>query len=65
MNKTSKIRPSLITFDVYSALVDYSAGLNFGWKLSKHLGLFVEGEYTKMWDSELFQSSVGLNFSFK
>ena len=44
---------------------DYSAGLNFGWKLSKHLGLFVEGEYTKMWDSELFQSSVGLNFSFK
>ena len=27
MIKTSKIKPSLITFDVYSALVDYSAGL--------------------------------------
>ena len=44
---------------------DYSAGVNFGWRLSKNLGLFVEGEYAKMWDSELFQSSVGLNFSFK
>ena len=27
MIKTSKIKPSLITFDVYSALVDYSSGL--------------------------------------
>jgi len=44
---------------------DYSAGVNFGWKLSKQLGVFFEGEYTKLWDSELFQGSVGLNFSFK
>ena len=27
MIKTNKIKPSLITFDVYSALVDYSSGL--------------------------------------
>ena len=44
---------------------DYSAGVNFGWRLSKTLGIFIEGEYAKFWDSELFQSSVGLNFSFK
>ena len=44
---------------------DYSAGINFGWRLSKTLGIFIEGEYAKFWDSELFQSSVGLNFSFK
>ena len=44
---------------------DYSAGVNFGWKLSKQLGVFFEGEYAKLWDSELFQGSVGLNFSFK
>ena len=27
MAKTKKIKPNLITFDVYSALVDYSTGL--------------------------------------
>ena len=27
MNMTSKIKPNLITFDVYSALVDYSSVL--------------------------------------
>jgi hypothetical protein len=44
---------------------DYSAGLSLGWKLSKNFGVFVEGEYSKMWDSELFLTSFGLNFSFK
>ena len=43
---------------------DYSAGLNFGWKVGKNLGVFVEGEYAKMWDSELFQSTFGLNYTF-
>jgi hypothetical protein len=44
---------------------DYSAGVNLGWKLTRTLGIFIEGEYAKFWDSELFQSSVGLNFTFK
>jgi len=44
---------------------DYSAGVSFGWKISKHIGIFAEGEYSKMWDSELFQTSFGLNFTFK
>ena len=44
---------------------DYSAGINFGWKVGKNLGIFVEGEYSKMWDSELFQSTVGINYTFK
>ena len=26
---------------------DYSAGLNLGWKISKNLGVFAEGEYSK------------------
>ena len=43
---------------------DYSAGLSAGWKLSKHLGLYVEGEYAKLWDSEIYQTSFGLNFTF-
>jgi len=44
---------------------DYSAGLSFGWKVGKNIGIFVEGEYSKMWDSELFQSTFGVNYTFK
>jgi hypothetical protein len=44
---------------------DYSAGLSIGWKLNKHLGVFAEGEYSKMWDSELFQTTFGINYTFK
>ena len=44
---------------------DYSAGINFGWKVGKNIGIFVEGEYSKMWDSELFQSTFGINYTFK
>lgn len=44
---------------------DYSAGLNMGWKINKHLGVFIEGEYSKMWDSRLYQTTFGLNYTFK
>ena len=44
---------------------DYNAGIMFGWKLSKSIGVFVEGEYTKFWDSEIYNSSVGLNITLK
>lgn len=44
---------------------DYNLGLNFGWRLSKNFGLFIEGEYGKFWDSELYQSSVGVNYTFR
>ena len=44
---------------------DYSAGISLGTKIGKNLGIFVEGEYSKMWDSELFQTTFGLNYTFK
>ena len=44
---------------------DYQAGVVFGWKLNKNLGIFVEGEYTKFWDSRIYNSSVGLNITLK
>jgi len=44
---------------------DYSFGANLGWKVGKHLGVFIEGEYAKMWDSELFNTSFGLNYTFR
>lgn len=45
--------------------VDYSFGTNFGWRVGKHLGIFIEGEYAKMWDSKLFNTSFGINYTFK
>ena len=44
---------------------DYQAGLVFGVKVSKSIGLFVEGEYTKFWDSEMFNSNIGINYTFR
>ena len=44
---------------------DYQAGANIGWKLSKSIGLFAEGEYTKMWDSEFFITTFGINYTFR
>ena len=44
---------------------DWQAGVNMGWKLSKNFGIFVEGEYTKFWDSRFFYSTFGLNYTFR
>ena len=44
---------------------DYQGGLNMGWKISKTLGVFIEGEYTKMWDTEFFNSTFGINYTFR
>jgi len=44
---------------------DYSAGLSLGTKINKNLGVFIEGEYSKMWDSELYQTTFGINYTFK
>ena len=44
---------------------DYQAGLMFGWKMTKSIGIFVEGEYTKFWDSEIFSSNFGINITLR
>jgi hypothetical protein len=44
---------------------DYSFGVSLGTKLGKSLGIFIEGEYSKMWDSKLYQTTFGLNYTFK
>ena len=44
---------------------DYSAGISLGIKLTKHIGIFAEGEYAKMWDSNLYQTTFGINYTFK
>jgi len=44
---------------------DYQAGFMFGWKLSRSIGVFFEGEYTKFWDSEIYNGNVGLNITLR
>tara|TARA_R100001163_G_C5066136_1_gene204397 strand:- start:763 stop:1965 length:1203 start_codon:yes stop_codon:yes gene_type:complete len=44
---------------------DYQVGMMFGWKLNKSIGIFLEGEYTKFWDNEIYNSNVGINITFK
>ena len=41
---------------------DYSGGLIFGQKLSKHLGVFVEGKYNKYWNREWYDFKFGVNY---
>ena len=45
--------------------VDYSFGASLGTKIGKNLGIFIEGEYSKMWDSKLYQTTFGHNYTFK
>ena len=44
---------------------DFQVGANLGWKLSKSVGLFAEGEYTRMWDSKFFITTFGINYTFR
>lgn len=44
---------------------DFSFGASLGWKVGKNIGVFAEGEYMKMWDSKLYQTTFGINYTFK
>jgi hypothetical protein len=44
---------------------DYSFGTSLGFKVNRNLGVFIEGEYAKMWDSKLYQTTFGLNYTFR
>jgi len=41
---------------------DYSGGLIFGYKLNKHLGIFVEGKYNKYWNRKWYDFKCGVNY---
>jgi hypothetical protein len=57
--------PTITGEEGYEQWEDYQAGLIMGWKLTKRIGIFLEGEYTKFWDSQIYNSSVGLNITLK
>ena len=41
---------------------DYSGGLIFGYKLNKHLGMFIEGKYNKYWNRKWHDFKFGINY---
>jgi len=44
---------------------DYQGGANIGIKIGKSIGIFADAEYTRMWDSEFFITSFGINYTFR
>ena len=65
LNRNNWGKGGLIADNELEQWDDYSAGLSFGTKIGKNLGIFIEGEYSKMWDSKLYQTTFGLNYTFK
>ena len=40
---------------------DWQAGLILGWKITNRLGVFIESEYTRFWDTEIHDTRFGIN----
>ena len=45
--------------------LDYQAGLVLGLKIKKAFGFFLEGEYSRLWDKDIYNAKVGFNITFK
>ena len=43
---------------------DYQAGLVTGWKISKNLGIYIEGNYLKFLDRKVYETKAALNYQF-
>ena len=41
---------------------DYSGGTIFGYRLTKNLGIFVEGKYSKYWNRRWYDFKAGVNY---
>ena len=42
--------------------IDFGAGFISGYRVNKHLGIFIEGKYNKYWNRQWHDFSVGLNY---
>jgi hypothetical protein len=45
--------------------LDYQAGLVVGLKIKRWFGVFAEGEYSKLWDKDIYNAKVGFNINFR
>jgi hypothetical protein len=46
------------------ALIEWDAGLVFGYRFSKNFGLFMEGTHQRFWMNPVYKFSIGINFLF-
>mgnify|MGYP003627719680 FL=1 len=65
LNRNNWGRGGLIEDAELEQWSDYSFGTSLGFKVNKNLGVFVDGEFSKMWDSKLYQTTFGLNYTFR
>ena len=65
LNRNNWGKGGLIEDNELEQWVDYSFGASLGTKLGKNIGIYVEGEYSKMWDSKFYQTTFGFNYTFK
>ena len=65
LNRNNWGKGGLIADNELEQWDDYSFGASLGTKLGKNIGIFVEGEYSKMWDSKFYQTTFGFNYTFK
>ena len=65
LNRNNWGRGGLIQDAELEQWSDYSFGTSLGFKVNRNLGVFVEGEFSKMWDSKLYQTTFGLNYTFR
>ena len=42
--------------------LDWDAGLILGYRITKHLGVFVEGTHQRYWNKPLYESKFGFNY---
>ena len=50
------------SFDYEDSLLEWDAGIVFGARVTKNLGIFVEGTHMKYWDKPIFDLKFGFNY---
>ena len=42
--------------------LDWDSGMILGYRITKHLGVFVEGTHQRYWGKPLYESKFGFNY---
>tara|TARA_B100001057_G_scaffold463610_1_gene517747 strand:- start:672 stop:1592 length:921 start_codon:yes stop_codon:yes gene_type:complete len=50
------------SYDYNDNPLDYDGGIVAGWKITKSLGIFVEGNYMSYWEKPIYEFKFGFNY---
>ena len=42
--------------------LDWDSGMILGYRIKKHLGVFIEGTHQRYWNKPLYESKFGFNY---